>query len=161
MAARILKEGLSVSFLLGEQFHRIGDQPAYVRENAHGVIVAEEYWINGQRHRDVLPALIHRNANGEITRLSFYCRGELHRDDDLPACVLFKDGIPIYESYWRHDVLHRERHQPAIIKRICDASTKTAKIKHAEYYVNGEQMDAQEERRLRVVADAIGIPNIE
>lgn len=157
MAARVLKEGHSVSFLCGDQFHRRGDLPAYVRENERGVVVVEEYWYNGVHHRKGdRPAIIHRNNDGEAIRVSYYVNGLLHRDGDEPAFILLKGGVHIYESFWKRGILHRDRHQPAIIKRH-----ENGKIRSTEYYRQGELTDANEEKLMRVIAEAIKVNEIE
>jgi len=70
----------------GSVLHRDGDEPASVEET-DGVVVHQEWWRHGQRHRDVGPAYI------TVQRLSirgeqhWYANNKLHRGDGLPAKI--------------------------------------------------------------------------
>jgi hypothetical protein len=60
------------------QFHRDGDQPAFIDENG-----GQSWWQNGQLHRDGdQPA--HISSDG---RQEWYQHGQRHRDGDKPAII--------------------------------------------------------------------------
>ncbi|MFT6660686.1 MAG: hypothetical protein ACJA0K_000663 [Maricaulis maris] len=75
--------------------HRPGDLPALTIRNIEtGNVVAEEYWVEGQRHRE----------------------------NDQPATIYYTDTMDNYQWYWR-DQLHREKAQPAQLEIDRDTDT--------------------------------------
>jgi hypothetical protein len=81
------------------------DGPAHIERNAQsGIIVHEEWWSNGQRHRtDGGPALVLRDSlTGQILFEEWWLNGKRHRDDG-PAAIR-RDGPTghvIHEEWWR------------------------------------------------------------
>jgi hypothetical protein len=88
--------------------HRNNGKPAIIRSinnygfgRIHGERTPiEEYFINGQRHRDGdLPAVIFENPN---THLLWFKNGALHRDKNMPSII---NGNFLY--YYNNNILYK------------------------------------------------------
>ena len=99
----------------------------------------EEYYINGEFHREDGPAIICYYDNGNIYNEKYYTNNKLHREDGPAVTYYYENGIIQYEKYYYNDKLHRED-GPAIIKHYNNGS-----IKYEEYYINGKFVMTDEE----------------
>lgn len=77
------------------QLHRTGDKPARTSYFNNGIWV-EEYWIDGERHREEGPAILYEAG------WSFYHKGNLHRADGPARCriSLRKDDNTVFIREW-------------------------------------------------------------
>ena len=102
-----------------------------------GVVVVEEYRLNGKLHREPNegPAYVYRNPeDGLIGQERYYWHGRLHRSDG-PARVAYDitSTIMLEENYYHHGLLHRDPKQgAAFIERNGDGVVVTE-----NYFVNG------------------------
>lgn len=90
------------------QIHRDGDQPARISINPYSkIVVSEEYFVNGKRHRllEGAPATIYRDpVNGRVTFEEWRENNKIHRGRGLPAliCRVPESGIVTYEGYYKN-----------------------------------------------------------
>ena len=75
----------------------------YLYENK---IIVEEWYENGQTHRNNEPAIIHYDDNGKITYEAWFKGGRGHRIDG-PAEIRYKDGQITYKNWRINGQLHR------------------------------------------------------
>lgn len=89
----------------GELHRDEGDGPAViVVDNATGVVVEEQYWRNGWRHRENGPALIERAPDGAITYEAYWHgqgKGYSNRRYD-------ENSRQLMEEFFGPDGLHRD-----------------------------------------------------
>jgi hypothetical protein len=115
------------------------DGPAVIACNIEtGVIVDEQYWRHGKRHREGGPARIRRDETGKVIFEGWYRDGQLHRDhNEGPALVdeAF-DGLGIHcEEYHENGKWHRPSEiGPAIL------NTDPAGEVLREFYVEHGQL---------------------
>lgn len=73
-----------------------------------GSIKAEEYYKNGERHRDGdKPAYIWYSDDGPIKNEKYFKNGKFHRDGDKPANIwYYDDGSIRSEKYYKNGVAY-------------------------------------------------------
>lgn len=90
-------------------------------DDTTGTVVAEEHWMNEQRHRDGdLPAvMIWDAATGNLACEAYLKNGSLHRDYGQPAVVQRSPatGEIVCEEYWIEGV-KREKAQAEDMSRL-------------------------------------------
>ena len=79
------------------------------RDNATGVLIAEEFWCHGYMHRDDGPSLIHRTPEGVVTH-EIYGRGEHYRDTrEGPSMIWYDEqGRRTAEAWYSRDDHQRD-----------------------------------------------------
>ena len=104
------------------------DEPSVIAYYKNGNIMYEDWYRNGNRHRDGdLPAYIEYYDNkGLIYFKSWWKNNEKHRDGDKPAYIQYdSDSKIIIESWWKNNEKHR-------------ASEEGDLPAHIEYNSNGD-----------------------
>lgn len=97
------------------------DGPALImRDEASGVVLSEEYFSNGDPHREGGPCAILRDAAGKVISESWYRHGLMHRDPSNGPAYAFHDpdlGETREEFAW-NGLTHRDPTVgPAVIVR--------------------------------------------
>lgn len=163
IVGRMITTGLSTEYYMYGEYHR-GSGPAVIKKNAAGVIICEQYFIEGVQHRvDGGPTGIYRNDDGVVISEEYHCDGEYHREGDKPAYFEIQDGVMVieqymldgqfhrigdkptdivrkqngvvvYEAYHNKDKFHRDGNKPAIIERTPEGDIETE-----YYYFNGKR----------------------
>jgi hypothetical protein len=120
------------------------DGPAMtVRDNATGVIMDEQYWRDGKRHRDHGPAHIRRDETRKVLLEAWCAEGKLHRDPkEGPALWQVLDGPHGYSErpcteirYCVRGELHRDEEDgPAWTKRDNETGVPVTE----EYWRDGD-----------------------
>jgi antitoxin component YwqK of YwqJK toxin-antitoxin module len=110
--------------------HKTGH--SVISYNEAGSASHEEYYMNGEYHRENGPAIIgYYNENGSIQSEKYYMNGKLHREDG-PAVISYHiNGHITYDKYFINGKYHRED-GPSIICYHEDGS-----IKYEKYYIHG------------------------
>ena len=102
-------------WMLKNQLHRDGDQPAIV--DADGL---KAWYQHGELHRDGdQPAVVYADGSKE-----WYQHGKIHREGDQPA-VVNANG---FKAWYQHGERHRDGDQPAVV----DANGFKAWYRHGE-----------------------------
>lgn len=123
------------TWLLNGVKHRDGDLPAvicYDLDLGGDSKESEEYYINGELHRNNGPALIRYIEDCTYTE-SWYANGKLYRDNDLPVTIFYNYG-PIVEELWlnKEGDYHRDNDLPAVIEYYNETK------KSEEWWINGK-----------------------
>ena len=68
---------------------------------------------------------VSHRADGSVTWEEFYKEGQRHREGDRPAVIRYRaDGSVERESFWKEGLLHREGDRPAVIQYLADGSVE-------------------------------------
>lgn len=155
----------------GELHRDEQEGPAVVsRDPGTGVIVREEYFRNGQWHREHGPALLTRDAaTGKMLREEYYQNEQLHRLNGPASSDRDQAGRLVLEFWCKNGIMHRDpndgpawtyRHETEGTTRqdyIVDGQIHrdpqhgpavivrdvSGVIVERQYWVNGERLDAQ------------------
>jgi hypothetical protein len=127
-----------IQYRVRGDFHREETNgPALIeRDVTTGVILREEYFRDGQVHREDGPASTSRDAAGAVTGETWHRHGQWHRDPAQGPAVWLR-GSELHDAvevYYVDDVMHRDPAQgPARIVR-----DNSGRVLEEEYWRNGE-----------------------
>lgn len=137
--------------------------PAVVKRNAEtGAVRLEEYWLDGQLHRENGPATIMWTPEGTLSAEQYFWHGIQHREPgEGPALVTYYSTSARGEIYMRHGKKHRDpKDGPAVISH----NPETGAISRQEYWYEGKKVRAPRRgpapvrrRDYRPMAVAVGI----
>lgn len=103
--------------------HRDNDNPAVISYDGNGIIICQEWMVNGKCHRDKYPSVI----NKVIPFYYQWCKNGLLHCDDGPAYVRFdKDGNIITKTWYINGkITHGTSHHTHIDDfQICNQKRK-------------------------------------
>ena len=98
-------------------------------------LLAEEWKLGGQVHREHGPAIIHYDSKGKPVYEAWFASGEPHRGGGL-RCTFNRSartGVIFHENWQENGRYHRLRDKPAVIER----DPRTGHLTTEEWYVAG------------------------
>ena len=129
-----------ISYFKKKRYHRDNDLPAitefdYIEDDGYYTEEIyksrEEYYQNGETHREDGPAIIEYDQFGNVT-FEAYFQNNMKNRRDGPAVTKFQDGKIILEIYSQNGKKHRED-GPALIEY------ENSNIKYEIYFQNGKK----------------------
>jgi type V secretory pathway adhesin AidA len=81
-------------------WHREGDEPAYIRSNAAGQVLEEVWLRHGQNHRERGPAKLTYYSTGQVQEENYALDDQLHRTLDAAVITYDDEGNVSGREYY-------------------------------------------------------------
>jgi hypothetical protein len=103
----------SISWVRHGHYHTDNDNPARIFYRQNGVLDRQEWYKDGQQHRDQGPAVITYDDYGRVNCMEWRRSNVLHHVDG-PAVIVINNGLIELEQWWLRGVLHRDDDEAAV-----------------------------------------------